>query len=120
MIGSGPYTLEDYKPEGHADLAKNATYKGPAKVGNNAVSIQYFKDSGTMVEALKKEEIDVTFRGLAAEDVVASTGRTARRASSWSRRPAPRSATSSSTRRTPGPRTRPSARPSPRPWTAAR
>ncbi|AXQ58338.1 MULTISPECIES: ABC transporter substrate-binding protein [Streptomyces] len=74
VIGSGPYTLEDYKPEGHADLAKNAAYKGPAKVGNNAVSIQYFKDSGTMVEALKKEEIDVTFRGLAAEDVVALNG----------------------------------------------
>ncbi|MDH6192613.1 hypothetical protein M2168_005645 [Streptomyces sp. CZ24] len=73
-VGSGPYTLEDYKPEGHADLAKNATYKGPAKVGNSAVSIQYFKDSGTMVEALKKEEIDVTFRGLAAEDVVALNG----------------------------------------------
>ncbi|MGW9284655.1 ABC transporter substrate-binding protein, partial [Streptomyces diastaticus] len=73
-VGSGPYTLEDYKAEDHADLVRNATYKGPAKLGNDAVSIRYFKESGAMVEALKKEEIDVTFRGLAAEDVVALNG----------------------------------------------
>ncbi|CAM5689760.1 Solute binding transport lipoprotein OS=Streptomyces glaucescens OX=1907 GN=SGLAU_05360 PE=3 SV=1 [Streptomyces glaucescens] len=34
------------------------------------MTIRYFQDSGTMVEALKKQEIDLTYRGLAADDIV--------------------------------------------------
>ncbi|WP_443032784.1 ABC transporter substrate-binding protein [Streptomyces sp. BA2] len=70
IAGSGPYDLESYKAGERAELVKNGHYKGAADRKNDAVTIRYFKKSATMVEALKNKQIDVTFRGLAAEDIV--------------------------------------------------
>ncbi len=75
ITGSGPYTLEAYTPNEKAELVKNSNYKGAADVKNDAVTIRYFKKSSAMVDALKKKQIDVTFRGLAAEDIVAMQNR---------------------------------------------
>ncbi|MGC5566553.1 ABC transporter substrate-binding protein [Streptomyces sp. FR-108] len=71
VTGSGPYDLESYKEGQEARLARNDHYKGSADRRNNAVTIRYFQDSDDMVGALKDRKIDVTLRGLAAEDVVA-------------------------------------------------
>ncbi|MFE7776988.1 ABC transporter substrate-binding protein [Streptomyces sp. NPDC057445] len=71
LTGSGPYTLESYSEGGAAELKKNANYIGFADRKNEAVTIRYFKDSEVMVSALRKKEIDVTNRGLTAEEVVA-------------------------------------------------
>ncbi|GAA3146540.1 ABC transporter substrate-binding protein [Streptomyces rectiviolaceus] len=70
IAGSGPYALESYKPGERAELVKNTHYQGAADRKNDAVTIRYFKKSSTMVDALKNKQIDVTFRGLAAEDIV--------------------------------------------------
>ncbi|MFI5804951.1 ABC transporter substrate-binding protein [Streptomyces sp. NPDC051561] len=74
VTGSGPYTVQAYRPEGQdsgADLVSNETYKGFADRKNKNVTIRYFDDSAKMVQALKAKQIDATFRGLTAEQVVA-------------------------------------------------
>ncbi|MFB8776049.1 ABC transporter substrate-binding protein [Streptomyces broussonetiae] len=68
--GSGPYALQSYKEGDEAVLVRNDQYKGYAERRNNAVTIRYFDDSGTMVKALKDKQIDITYRGLASDDIV--------------------------------------------------
>ncbi|MGE6734426.1 ABC transporter substrate-binding protein [Streptomyces sp. NPDC059900] len=70
IAGSGPYSLKSYQAGERAELVKNTNYKGVAERKNDAVTIRYFKKSATMVEALRDKQIDVTFRGLASQDVV--------------------------------------------------
>ncbi|MFG2563274.1 ABC transporter substrate-binding protein [Streptomyces sp. NPDC048496] len=70
VTGSGPYLLHSYVPGDKAELVKNQGYKGFANRKNNAVTIRYFTGSAPMVDALKKNEIDATYRGLTAEEVV--------------------------------------------------
>ncbi|BCM71613.1 MULTISPECIES: ABC transporter substrate-binding protein [Streptomyces] len=69
--GSGPYELESYEEGDKAVLVRNDTYQGFAEPKNDAVTIRYFKDSAGMVKALKDRQIDVTYRGLAADDILA-------------------------------------------------
>ncbi|QKW07637.1 peptide-binding protein [Streptomyces sp. NA04227] len=69
--GSGPYTLETYEEGKRAVLARNGSYKGYADRKNDGVTIRYYTDSAAMIGALRKKQIDVTYRGLAAEDIVA-------------------------------------------------
>ncbi|MFE9097493.1 ABC transporter substrate-binding protein [Streptomyces sp. NPDC007264] len=70
ITGSGPYTLDSYEEGKQARLAGNSHYKGYAKRKNDAVTIRYFQDSASMVNALKSGKIDITYRGLAASDIV--------------------------------------------------
>ncbi|MFD5540710.1 ABC transporter substrate-binding protein, partial [Streptomyces sp. NPDC127079] len=69
--GSGPYTLRSYEDQKRAELVRNDNYQGCADRQNDAVTIRYFQDSATMVKALRSGDIDVTYRGLAASDIVA-------------------------------------------------
>ncbi|MFE7584958.1 ABC transporter substrate-binding protein [Streptomyces gardneri] len=71
LMGSGPYVLDSYDERKTAELTKNQTYKGFAARKNGGVTIKYFDDSEAMVTALRKDEIDATYRGLTAEEVVA-------------------------------------------------
>ncbi|KAA0940719.1 MULTISPECIES: ABC transporter substrate-binding protein [Streptomyces] len=70
VTGSGPYGLSAYDEGREARLVRNDSYKGSADRKNGAVTLRYYQDSGEMVTALRKGTIDVTLRGLAAEDVV--------------------------------------------------
>ncbi|MGW6741748.1 ABC transporter substrate-binding protein [Streptomyces sp. NPDC055025] len=70
VSGSGPYELASYVTGDHAELTRNERYAGFADRRNNGVTIKYFKDSGTLFDALKKEEIDTIYRGLTSEQVV--------------------------------------------------
>ncbi|WP_405852182.1 ABC transporter substrate-binding protein [Streptomyces sp. NBC_00090] len=70
LVGSGPYVLDSYSERKAAELTKNPTYKGFADRKNGGVTIRYFDESDAMVAALRKDEIDATYRGLSAEDVV--------------------------------------------------
>ncbi|MDN0200323.1 ABC transporter substrate-binding protein [Streptomyces sp. S.PNR 29] len=78
IVGSGPYTLKSYQEGKQAELVGNDRYKGFAKRENDAVTIRYFQDSGTMVKALRDKQIQVTYRGLAAGDIIDLQGRTAK------------------------------------------
>ncbi|MEU2077926.1 ABC transporter substrate-binding protein [Streptomyces sp. NPDC013489] len=70
LTGSGPYVLDSYTERESAELTKNPTYKGFADRKNGGVTLRYFDDSEAMVAALKKKEIDATYRGLTAEEVI--------------------------------------------------
>ncbi|MFG2313098.1 ABC transporter substrate-binding protein [Streptomyces sp. NPDC048566] len=70
ISGSGPYSLQSYQEGKQAVLVGNGRYRGFAKRHNDAVTIRYFQDSDQMVEALKDGKIDLTYRGLAASDIV--------------------------------------------------
>ncbi|MFR9797359.1 ABC transporter substrate-binding protein [Streptomyces sp. MS06] len=70
ITGSGPYRLKDYREGQKAELVSNDRYQGFAKRRNDAVTIRYFQDSAAMVKALRDKQIDVTYRGLAADDIV--------------------------------------------------
>ncbi|MFI8291283.1 peptide-binding protein [Streptomyces sp. ms191] len=71
LVGSGPYVLDEYEDGSKAELTKNPSYKGFAERKNGGVTIRYFKESEAMVGALKKKEIDATYRGLTSEEVIA-------------------------------------------------
>ncbi|MEV4949912.1 ABC transporter substrate-binding protein [Streptomyces sp. NPDC053755] len=70
LVGSGPYVLDEYTEGEKAELTKNPTYKGFADRKNGGVTIRYFQESEPMVAALKAKEIDATYRGLTAAEVV--------------------------------------------------
>ncbi|MEV6197099.1 ABC transporter substrate-binding protein [Streptomyces sp. NPDC051920] len=74
VLGSGPYTLRSYTEDKQAELVRNDLYEGFAERRNDAVTIRYFQDSAQLVGALKDKKIDVTYRGLAASDIVALQG----------------------------------------------
>lgn len=70
VTGSGPYVLDHYEPHTISELKKNESYKGFADRKNDSVTIKYFEKSDAMVAALKKKEIDATYRGLTADEVI--------------------------------------------------
>ncbi|MGV9456540.1 ABC transporter substrate-binding protein [Streptomyces sp. NPDC003635] len=70
VVGSGPYTLQAYEDGKKAELVRNDSYDGYAERKNSEVTIRYFQDSGEMVGALREHELDVAFRGLAADDIL--------------------------------------------------
>ncbi|MEU3661223.1 ABC transporter substrate-binding protein [Streptomyces sp. NPDC032940] len=78
IAGSGPYALQSYEDGERAELVGNDRYKGFAERHNDAVTIRYFKDSAGMVKALRAHEIQVTYRGLAADDIVTLQGKAAK------------------------------------------
>ncbi|WP_399882558.1 ABC transporter substrate-binding protein [Streptomyces sp. BBFR51] len=75
VVGSGPYKLESYQDGERAELVRNDRYEGFAERHNDAVTIRYFKDSAGMVKALRDGDIQVTYRGLAADDVITLQGK---------------------------------------------
>ncbi|WP_320785233.1 ABC transporter substrate-binding protein [Streptomyces sp. CRN 30] len=74
VLGSGPYVLKSYDDGRRAELVRNDHYKGFAERRNDKVTIEYFENSQAMVKALRAGRIQVTFRGLAADDVVTLQG----------------------------------------------
>lgn len=76
IVGSGPYGLRSYDEGKKAELVRNDRYKGFAKPRNQAVTVRYFQDSQTMVQALRGKEVDITYRGLAADDIIDLQSRT--------------------------------------------
>ncbi|MFI1869008.1 ABC transporter substrate-binding protein [Streptomyces jumonjinensis] len=70
LTGSGPYVLDSYTKRHKAELSRNDDYQGFAERRNDAITIRYYPDSDSMVQALKKKQIDVTYRGLTSKEVV--------------------------------------------------
>ncbi|MER5435325.1 ABC transporter substrate-binding protein [Streptomyces sp. NPDC002588] len=70
IVGSGPYRLASYTEGKQAELVRSDNYKGFADRKNDAVTIRYFQDSTEMVKALRGGDIDLTYQGLAADDIV--------------------------------------------------
>ncbi|WP_369252159.1 ABC transporter substrate-binding protein [Streptomyces sp. R41] len=68
-VGSGPYKLESFSKD-KAVFSVNDSYKGTAKVQNSGVTLKFFHgDQAALKNALTNDEIDVAYRGLAADDI---------------------------------------------------
>lgn len=78
-VGSGPYKLDSFSKD-EAVFSVNDSYKGNAKVQNSGVTLKFFhSDQAALKNALLSSQIDVAYRGLAADDIAdiendASTG----------------------------------------------
>ncbi|MFJ3307819.1 ABC transporter substrate-binding protein [Streptomyces sp. NPDC086549] len=70
VLGSGPYDLQSYQEGKQAVLVANKSYKGAAQRRNDAVTIRYYQDSHSLATDLRDKKLDLTFRGLAADDVI--------------------------------------------------
>ncbi len=57
LVGTGPYTLAEWKTSQYARFVRNPNYWGKQGAADEVV-IQFFKSADTMVQALKAGEID--------------------------------------------------------------
>ncbi len=57
LVGTGPYTLAEWKTSEYARFVRNPNYWGKQGAADEVV-IQFFKGADTMVQALKAGEID--------------------------------------------------------------
>ena len=68
-VGSGPYKLDSYSKD-EAVFSVNDSYQGTAKVKNSGVTMKFFHgDRTALKDALENNEIDIAYRGLAADDI---------------------------------------------------
>ena len=69
VIGSGPFTLSQYKPGEQAVLEANPEYSGPREAQSPQVFVQYFTDTGPLKQAIDTEQVDVAWRTLSPTDL---------------------------------------------------
>ncbi|MFC7259526.1 ABC transporter substrate-binding protein [Streptomyces lutosisoli] len=68
-VGSGPYTLDSFSKD-KAVFSINGNYKGTAKVKNSGMTLKFFHgDQSALKNALLSNQIDIAYRGLAANDI---------------------------------------------------
>lgn len=68
-VGSGPYALKSLD-KSKAVFSVNSGYKGTARVKNSGITLEFFRgDQKKLASALQKGDIDVAYRGLAAQDI---------------------------------------------------
>ncbi|MFC7217896.1 ABC transporter substrate-binding protein [Streptomyces polyrhachis] len=69
-VGSGPYKLEKYSKDEEAVFAPNPGYQGPAELKNSGMTLKLFDgDTAKLKQALEAGDIDLAYRGLAANDI---------------------------------------------------
>ncbi|QNE75231.1 ABC transporter substrate-binding protein [Streptomyces finlayi] len=68
-IGSGPYELKSFD-KSRAVFSINSDYRGTARVKNSGVTLAFFQgDQKKLASALRNGDVDVAYRGLAAQDI---------------------------------------------------
>ncbi|MDU3490256.1 MAG: ABC transporter substrate-binding protein [Clostridiales bacterium] len=58
-IGTGPYTVRDFKPEKSIELERNKNY-WDGEVGLDSISVTYIADESARVMAMQSGEVDMT------------------------------------------------------------
>ncbi len=69
VIGSGPFTLAQYKPSEQAVLEANDSYAGEQKAQAPEVFVQYFNDPAPLKEAIDSGQVDIAWRTLSPTDL---------------------------------------------------
>ncbi|MEU8520943.1 ABC transporter substrate-binding protein [Streptomyces sp. NPDC048577] len=70
-VGSGPYTLESIS-DSEALFSVNAAYQGNARPSNGGITLKLYNgDREALAKALADNDVDVAYRGLAADDIAA-------------------------------------------------
>ncbi|MFD3655102.1 ABC transporter substrate-binding protein [Streptomyces sp. NPDC058620] len=68
-IGSGPYQLKSFD-KSRAVFSVNSGYRGTARVKNSGITLAFFQgDQKKLASALRNGDVDVAYRGLAAQDI---------------------------------------------------
>jgi peptide/nickel transport system substrate-binding protein len=62
VIGSGPYTMEEFVSKDHAVLAANPEYTGERKSKTETVFVQYFQESSALKQAIENDEVQIAYR----------------------------------------------------------
>jgi peptide/nickel transport system substrate-binding protein len=62
VIGSGPYTMDEFQSKDHAVLLANPKYTGDRKSKTNTVFVQYYQDSATLKQAIENDEVQIAYR----------------------------------------------------------
>ncbi|MGI8521962.1 MAG: ABC transporter substrate-binding protein [Nocardioides sp.] len=62
MIGSGPYTLDQYKPNEQAVFVANDQYTGDNTPKTKTVILKYFKTDSSLTQAMSSQSVDVGWR----------------------------------------------------------
>ncbi len=62
VIGSGPYTMEEFQSKDHAVLAASPTYTGERKSKTETVFVQYYQESSALKQALENDEVQIAYR----------------------------------------------------------
>jgi peptide/nickel transport system substrate-binding protein len=73
VVGTGPYQAVEWKPGEYVRMVRNPNYMGGPKSYQDETFIQFFKDEGAMVEALKTGDIDYA-RNVTADQFAALKG----------------------------------------------
>ncbi|NGO70974.1 peptide-binding protein [Streptomyces sp. SB3404] len=70
VVGSGPYTLDDFDTKGDkATLARNSHYEGNLKIRNGKIEMRFFDTPEAMEKALKSSDIDLMSRSISPDQV---------------------------------------------------
>ncbi|MCZ4099155.1 peptide-binding protein [Streptomyces sp. So13.3] len=69
IVGSGPYTLDDFKQDDKAVFSRNANYQGTLKLNNSKVELRMFTSADTMEAELKKGTVDVATRTMRPDQI---------------------------------------------------
>jgi peptide/nickel transport system substrate-binding protein len=69
VIGSGRYTVADFKEGQQTVLEANPEYKGSAPPENDRVIVQYFDKGSTLKLAVEQGDVDIAYRQLSPTDV---------------------------------------------------
>ena len=69
IIGSGPYTLSQYKAGEQAVFEANPEYDGPRTPQAEQVFVQYFADPAPLKTAIDTGQVDIAWRTLSPTDI---------------------------------------------------
>ncbi len=68
-VGSGPFSLDQYKPGQQAVLTANPDYQGPKQPQSKQVFVSYYKDEDTLKQAIETGEVQVAWRSLSPTSI---------------------------------------------------
>lgn len=69
VIGSGPYTLEQYEAGNQATLVANDSYDGPNEPASPQIFVSYLSEPSVLKTAVETGQVDIAWRTLSPTDL---------------------------------------------------
>lgn len=69
MIGSGPYTLDQYKKNEQSVFVANDQYTGSSTAKTKTVILKYFKTDSSLTQAMSSQSVDVGWRTFSPTEI---------------------------------------------------
>jgi len=68
-VGSGPFSMDQYKAGEQAVLTANTEYDGPKEAQSERVFVQYYQQPAQLKQAVENGEVQVAWRSLSPTDI---------------------------------------------------